>query len=48
MKCKYCFKNGKHYHEKQQKCKKNHGPVMNMKTMCSICAANKGKKHFHF
>ena len=50
MKCKYCYKNGHHYHIRPSLAEKtNHGPMINGKFPheCSICMHNPGKNHYH-
>ena len=50
MKCKYCYKNGQHYHITPSLAQKtNHGPMLNGKFAheCSICMHNPGMNHYH-
>jgi hypothetical protein len=47
MKCPHCFNNGYHYHSSCNDSFKNHGPIMNMKTMCKTCMSRKGESHYH-
>jgi len=51
MKCKHCYKNGKHYHITPTLAQKiNHGPLLNNGKFaheCSVCMHNPGMNHYH-